>query len=234
MKDNIENKNIGNRKFIIELRYAPIVSMLDKRGQITEALEKSKCFNTFHWEINTAEVTVRDHAEKEKSKNIIFVTFNRFSFISYKIDSIEGFYSCFKKAYEAVASILGSMTIQRIGCRIIGTYKVKSLDFATILLNFKESFPAKIFIEKYPSKDLSFTLTYENGMYRIGPVNEGDNFYDKEFGLDGCEKHVGIAIDTDNYLTNEIKDISDKSLIKDVYTLSLAVEKELYSNLAEF
>ena len=70
MKDNIENKNIGNRKFIIELRYDPIVSMLDKRGQIAEAVEKAKCFGTFHWEINTGEVTIRDHAEKEKSKNI--------------------------------------------------------------------------------------------------------------------------------------------------------------------
>lgn len=71
-------------------------------------------------------------------------------------------------------------------------------------------------------------------MYRIGPVSENDNFYDKEFDLGDCQKHVGIAIDTDNFLTNEIKNIDDKSLIKDVYTLSLSVEKELYSNLAEF
>lgn len=88
-------------------------------------------------------------------------------------------------------------------------------------------------MEKYPSKDLAFTLTYENGMYRIGPISERDNFYDKEFDWGDCEKHVGVAIDTDNYLTNEVKDINEKSLIKDVYTLSLAVEKELYSNLAE-
>lgn len=234
MKDNIEKNSIGNRKFIIELRYAPIVSMLDKRGQVAEALEKSRCFGTFHWEINTGEVTVRDHAEKEKSKNIVFVSFNRFSFISYKVDSIEGFYSNFKKAYEAVAALLGPMAIQRIGCRIIGTYKVQSKDFASILRHFKEAFPSKVFVEKYPAKDLSFTLTYENGMYRVGPVAENDSFYDKEFDLGCCEKHVGIAIDTDNYLTNEVKEINDKSIIKDVYTLSLAVEKELYSNLADF
>lgn len=234
MKDNIDTKHIGNRKIIIELRYAPIVSMLDKRGQITEAIEKSNCFSSFHWEINTGEVTIRDHAEKEKSKNLVFVTFNRLSFISYKIDSIEGFYSSFKKAYDAVTTLLGPMTIQRIGCRIIGTYKVLSQDFGSILSRFKESFPSKIFMEKYPTKDLSFTLTYENGMYRIGPVNDDDDFYKKEFDLEYCEKHVGLVIDTDNYLTNEVKDISDKTLIKDVYTLSLAVEKELYSNLAEF
>ena len=91
-------------------------------GNGSEAVEKAKCFGTFHWEINTGEVTIRDHAEKEKSKNIVFVTFNRFSYISYKVDSIESFYSTFKKAYDAVADVLGNMTIQRIGCRIIGTY----------------------------------------------------------------------------------------------------------------
>jgi len=234
MKDNLDKKNIGNRKFIIELRYNPVVSMLDKRGAIVEAVEMSKCFNTFHWEINTSEVTIRDHAEKERAKNFVFVTFNRFSFISYKVDSVGGFYSNFKKVYEAVVAILGNITIQRIGCRIIGTYKVKSQDFSSILTHFKDAFPSKIFIEKYPAKDLSFTLTYENGMYRVGPVNENDNFYNKEFELSPNEKHVGIAIDTDNYLTNEVREINDKSLIKDVYTLSLAVEKELYSNLSNF
>lgn len=31
MKENIESKNIGNRKFIIELRYEPKVTMLDSK-----------------------------------------------------------------------------------------------------------------------------------------------------------------------------------------------------------
>jgi hypothetical protein len=39
-------------------------------------------------------------------------------------------------------------------------------------------------------------------MYNTGPLSEDDVFYKKEFDIEGCEKHVGIAIDTDNYLTN--------------------------------
>lgn len=31
MQENIDTKNIGNRKFIIELRFDPKVSMLEKR-----------------------------------------------------------------------------------------------------------------------------------------------------------------------------------------------------------
>lgn len=36
MKENIESKNIGNRKFIIELRYEPKVTMLDSKGAFIE------------------------------------------------------------------------------------------------------------------------------------------------------------------------------------------------------
>ncbi len=234
MKDNIENKYIGNRKIIIELRYDPIVTMLDQRGQIADAIQKSKCFGKFHWEINAGEVTVRDHEDKDKSKNVVFVTFNRLNYISYKIDSIDSFIQNFKKAYDAVLDVLGTLTIQRIGCRIIGSYKVSSQDFSSVLKHYKEAFPSKFFFDKYPTKDLSFTLTYQNGMYITGPLSEDDVFYKKEFDIEGCEKHVGIAIDTDNYLTNEVKNIDDKALIKEVYNLSLAVEKDVYSNLAEF
>lgn len=88
MKDNIDSKNIGNRKFIIELRFEPKVSMLDKKGAIVELIEKAKPFNIFHWEIGQGEVTIRDHENKEETSNTIIVTFNRFNFISNKINSI--------------------------------------------------------------------------------------------------------------------------------------------------
>ena len=34
MKENLESKHIGNRKIIIEIRYNPVVTMLDQRGQM--------------------------------------------------------------------------------------------------------------------------------------------------------------------------------------------------------
>ena len=138
MQENIETKNIGNRKFIIELRFDSKVSMLDKKGQLAEQIENSKAFNTNHWEIGQGEVTIRDHEDKEKATNIVVVTFNRLSFISFKINSIEGFYSTFKKINEAVMGVLGELNIRRIGCRIIGTYMVR---FSTILSHhFPQSF----------------------------------------------------------------------------------------------
>ena len=234
MKENIDSKNIGNRKFIIELRYDSKVTMLDVKGVLVEKIQETGVFPYSHWEIGQSNVSVRDAKQKEDSLNIALVTLNRINFISYKIDSVESFYANFVKIYDAIIKVLGQLSITRIGCRIIGTYKSKSIDYKDVLKNFQNSFPAAFLLEKYPAKDLLFNLTYENGMYQIGPVDANDDFYIREFDVPNCNKHVGIAIDTDNYLTNETREINDKSLIKEVYMLSLSVEKELYSNLKDF
>ena len=71
-------------------------------------------------------------------------------------------------------------------------------------------------------------------MYQIGPLNQEYYFFYRVFRNKYRVLHVCIDIDTDNYLTNELKNINDKSLIKDIYTLSLSVEKDLFVNLADF
>ena len=53
MQENIETKNIGNRKFIIELRFDP-------KGLLAEQIENCKAFNINHWEIGQSEVSIRD------------------------------------------------------------------------------------------------------------------------------------------------------------------------------
>lgn len=234
MKENIESRNIGNRKFIIELRYEPKVTMLDAKGTLVEKIQETEVFPYSHWEIGQSEVIIRDGKKKEDAHNIVLVTLNRISFISYKINSVESFYANFIKVYDAITKVLNPITITRIGCRIIGTYKSSSIDYKNVLNSFQELFPSKFLLEKYPTKDLLFNLVYENGMYQIGPLDKNDDFYNREFDISDCNRHVGIAIDTDNYLTNEVREINDKSLIKEVYMLSLSVERELYSNLMNF
>ena len=231
MKDNIDNNNIGNRKVIIELRYDAIASMIDKKGTIVEAIEKANVFSMAQWEIGN-EIVIRDNEEKEEATNIVFVSFNRLSFTSFNIDSVDSYYEKFKKIYETVFSVLGSPNIRRIGCRIIGTYKTKSNNFSDILSNMKKQFPSVFLLDQYPVRDLLFHLVYSSGMYEIGPLNTDDPFYEREFKSSKTIKHVGTVIDTDNYLTNEAKSINDKELIRDVYMLSLSVEKDLYTNLA--
>ncbi len=157
MKENIESKNIGNRKFIIELRYEPKVTMLDSKGALVEKIQETRVFPCTHWEIGQSEVVIRDDKKKENAHNVVLVTLNRMSFISYKVDSVESFYANFSKVYEAVTKVLSSLTITRIGCRIIGTYNTKSNDFKDVLKNFQDSVRLKHSVVQTPSICLNYT-----------------------------------------------------------------------------
>lgn len=234
MKDNIESKYIGNRKLVLELRFDPKVIFLDKKGELVEIIGNANVLSSIQWEIGQSEIVIRDNIIKEEAHNIIAVSLQRLSYISYSYGTIASFYANFEKIRDAVISVIGKLNITRIGCRIIGSYYCQSKDFNSILGNFKKSFPSKFLLENYPAKDILFKLEYDNGMYQIGPVSEDDGFYDREFPILSTKKHVGIAIDTDNFLTNDVKAINDKSLIKDIYTLSLSVEKDLFAHLSTF
>ena len=99
MKDNIESKNIGNRKFIIELRFDHKVLLSDKKGTIIENIKALNIFNVFHWELGMANFSIFDCMKKNEARNTIIVELNRFSFISSKIDSIDSFYGKFEKIF---------------------------------------------------------------------------------------------------------------------------------------
>lgn len=234
MKDNIESKSIGNRKFIIELRFDHKVTLSDKKGAIIENIKSLNLFIPLHWEIGVANASIWDGEKKEDARNIVIIELNRLCYICSKIDSVDRYYSNFTKIYECVEKELGSFNFRRIGCRIQGTYKTESTDFKTIMDKIQKGFPSQFYLQDFPSTDMLFQLNYKNGMYNIGPVNDDkDAFTDQNFAESYRIKHVGVAIDTDNYLTNEKESINDKALIKDTYVLSLSVEKQLFDNLKD-
>lgn len=234
MKDNIESKHIGNRKFIIELRFEHKVTISDKKGSIIENIRNLNIFNPLHWEIGVANATIWDDDSKKDARNTVFIELNRLSFISTKIDSVESYYNNFIKIYDCIVKEVGEFNIQRIGCRVQGTYKTKSSDFNSIFDKMKNGFPGQFYLQDFPSTDLSFQLNYKNGMYVIGPSKENkDAFIETNFPESYRICHNGIAIDTDNYLTNEKTSINEKKLIKDTYVLSLSVEKKLFDNLSD-
>jgi len=233
LANNLDSKVIGNRKIIIETRFDPIVSMLDKRGQIVDTVLSSGLINTPHWEVGPSEVNFRDCENRDDARNFVSVRFNRINIMSLQIDSIESYFDRFSKLYEKITGVIGTGVVRRIGCRVMGSYYTKSSSYDTILSNFLKLFPERLQLSKFPANDLLFNLTYTGGMYQIGPLNTVDPFYEREFNNSFCKKHVGVAIDTDNYITNDEKPIDKVSLIKDIYTLSLSVEKDLYTMLSE-
>lgn len=233
MKENIDSKKIGNRKIIIELRFEALPSIIDRKGTLIEAIEKTNPNLFQYWEMNGDGIILRDKEKREEFTILVALSYHRLSFTSWKIDTIESFYANFKKVYEAIQRVLGNINLTRIGCRVISTYPVKAKDYSMLLTNFKEKFPQKFFFENYPCRNVNLKMTYDNGMYQIGLIQEDDAFYEREFQNENTKKHFGFFLDTDNYVTNASKPLTDKELVKEIFTLSLAVEKDIYENLCD-
>jgi len=232
MEDNIEKKFIGNRRLILELRFDHKMILADKKGELIENLKESRVFNPYHWEMGAANFVVFNGTKKEDSSMTLNVELNRFSYICRKIDSVEGYYNNFKKLYDILIRTIGSLSVQRIGCRIQGTYFSGDTSFQDLLKRMKSLMPQQFMLEDYSAMDFRFELRYRNGMYIIGPVNEkNEPFMMEAFPYVDSVKHIGFAIDTDNYITNEVQNIDDEKLIKSVFMASLSVEKQLFSNL---
>lgn len=235
MKDNIETKVIGNRKIVLELRFDHKVMLSDKKGSIVEGIKQLGIFVPFYWEIGLANFSIFDNIKKNEARNFIIADLSKFSFISSKIDSVESFFNKFEKIRSVFVKELGELDVRRIGCRIQGSYYTKTNSFDKILENINKGFPSAFFLQNYPVTDMMFRLNYQNGMYNIGPVKEkNDAFLEQNFDESYRKKHVGVAIDTDNYLTSEKHPINDLQAIKDVFMLSLSIEKDLFSNMKDF
>ncbi|MBE7639593.1 hypothetical protein GUB10_04535 [Salegentibacter sp. BLCTC] len=235
MRNNIEKSLILNRKIVLELRFKPVAKFLDVKGSILDELFEQNIIKGGQWTIGDSGFKIADHTEETLVRNLLVMEVNRFALISSNIQSVESFISDVFKSYEIIKTHLGNITLNRIGCRIQGTYKTKSRKFNQILKKFEEEFPSTIFLKDFPTTDLRLQIVYQNGTYHVGPIQENDNFLNKEFRHPERNNDPGIAIDTDNYLLRtDNQEINSKSKIKDVITASLAVEKSLVEKLKDF
>ncbi len=234
-KDNIDSKVIINRKLIIELRFNPVASVLDKKGTIADAISAAKIFKPDNfWEISNNVVRFQSSENKNNTQFIATVEYNKITFVGVKIDSIDSFFSLFTKFYKTIKDNIPNWTITRIGCRVLGAYKSQNTDFSILLSNFTKLFPNQFIVEPYQTKDLLFRMDYASGMYQIAPLKDDDDFYKREFPTEIINGGVGIMLDTDNY-TLKIDDVDIDSIenIKTIFIASLAVEKSLYENLKD-
>lgn len=235
MKENIEFRRIQNRKIILEIRFDNKPIFLDKKGLILEELTKLVKFKDTFWNLNDSFIRITDSDEHNKERNSLTVEMSRIHFSSSNSRTLEEFFKSFNSFYEYVLKQLGKIEIKRIGCRIIGTYNVKSNNYETILESFKTNFPAQIFIEDFRPSDYLFRINYSNGSYTVGPTNKDDTFLKANFPYDERENKVGIGLDIDSFLLNkDKKDLNNLENIKDVFVASLSVEKSLLERMENF
>ena len=62
-----ESEAISNRKIVIELRYLPVASVLDKKGTIADAVASAKIFKPGNfWDISNNSVRFQNNSENVK------------------------------------------------------------------------------------------------------------------------------------------------------------------------
>lgn len=233
MQDNIDSRDVLNRKIIIELRFRAEPTFLDNKGTLISkisAMEK----NLTEWSIGE-NISLTDHKDPNEVRSTVNVGIDRLALICTSISSINDYFNRFEKLYKLINETFEDLTILRIGCRIQGTYKTKSNDFNEVFKRFSSSLPSAMLVDDFPAKDIKIKLDYQNGTYEVGPVQENDPFVRNNFLYAERQEGTGVGIDTDNYLLiNSGINLNDIKKIKDVFIASLSVEKTLLDNLKEF
>lgn len=228
-QENIDKSSVLNRKMIVELRFKPIPTFLDKKGKILSEME-GFIPNGF-WSFGELAVKISDNNVENLVRTSLAVEINRFAYVSTKIDSIQKYVDDIDSMYKALVQVFPNIEIARIGCRIQGTYKTASRKFDDVVEKFKNHFPDKLFFDGYQLKDLRLEVRHGQGMYILGPVNANDSFLEQNFNYEGRNNGVGIGLDTDNFLVEtDPKELNSIEKIHDVIRASLSVEKSLVEN----
>lgn len=233
MENTIPLKEINNRKIVLEIRYKTNPLILDKKGEILNSFLENNLILNSHWKIGNVDFNLRDNEDETEARTIIFCDARKLAIVSSDISSNEKLFSTIEKAFKQLKGIIPNLDIERIGCRIIGTYKTNNVLYKQVLQGFKNLFPNQILLEDFIVEDLRLQLVYQNGQYNIGPINKNDAFVNKNFTFSKAVSEIGFAIDTDNfYLKRDTSEKINDSKIKDVFIASLSVEKSLFEKLS--
>ena len=232
MEENISSKVIINRKISVEFRYRSTMAIVDKRGYIIDQFKQSNIFPVKSWGIGDDKVLLRDGEEDETSANRVVIAHNGCSVTSYSIHTVEEFYVKVDKIFKLLKDTIGELFIRKITCRITGVYKLSSNKYGEIVKRFTKAFPQQFLLNDYPVTDLAFKCYYENGQYEISPFDDNDERYEDLFVYEKTQTKAGLFIETNNYVLSDGKKALDKSAMKDVYVLSLSIEKDLYEKLS--
>jgi uncharacterized pyridoxamine 5'-phosphate oxidase family protein len=233
MENTISAKFINNRKIVVEIRYRTNPLIADKKGEILSKFLEKKLILSSHWNLGNADFNLRDNKDEDESRTTIFCDANRLAIICSDISSNDKFYNTVENTFKYFKEVIPNVEIERIGCRILGTYKTNSNQYKEVLKGFKSLFPNQILLDEFVVEDLRLQLVYQNGQYHIGPINKNDGFFGKNFAFSEAINEIGFAIDTDNfYIKRVLSEKVNESKIKDVFIASLSVEKSLFEKLS--
>lgn len=233
MKDNL--KDIRKKvKYILELRYPPLVNIFDKKGEILNKIFPIFKSKMEQWRVQDSQVIIADSFSSMTKQLAIghlksSISYEDPSTLQEYIDDSHRFLKELKKFFPELAEA------SRLGFRVISILEDgKSKNFQDVSDKIRNQFLANPFPSKIDFNDLRITLTGEQFNLTIGPVKKGEDWIKTVFSnpLEGTPE-FGIGIDVDSY----VKDIdcsNERDLINaliKIQALSFSIEIDLIQNV---
>lgn len=222
-------------RFILEVRYEPLLQAFDSRGRLLETLHPIFKKKMEHWRIENVAVHLADDF-KEPSKQIS-VDHLRSLIIYEDPDSLEEFHNdakrFIKKLYELFPE--GMKNIKRLGVRFISIFDLPEFkDYKDIFQKIMATFFSPNLPYSLKFNDCRAVLTHETGTINVGPVKSDENWVKEIFSKP--EENVppaGFGLDIDSYAkTLECNSSTDLAgSYKTVFGLTVASEIETLQSL---
>ncbi len=188
-------------RFIFELRYQPLLPILDVKGKIIDDFHKKVSTKFPIWQLIGSDVLFTESSEKPK--NEFFIGLRRMSVIFEDISTYESYYNDVMNFSKYFYEYFKLNTFERIGFRIISTYHSDRLnDFSSYVKLIENKFLKDPLSLGLTHKDLFIKIDHSNGFYIIGPIKQNEpwimtNFKDTS-DLSVIPKY-GLGLDIDSF-----------------------------------
>lgn len=234
MKDFSKDFRKKNR-FIFELRYQPLLPVLDIKGKIIEEFHQKIKTKFPHWQLVNSDILFTE--KSENSKNEFYIGLRRMSVIIEDIDTFESFYNDVTNYAKHFYEFFKNNSYERIGFRIIATYQNSKLkDFNSYLKLIESKFLKDPVDLGLTHKDFVIKMDHSNGFYIVGPIKQKEAWLSANFKDVKDENKIpkfGVGLDIDSFgidfsIRNE-KELVNK--IDSTIKLSKSIEDALIKSL---
>jgi hypothetical protein len=230
-------KHRSKSRFVLEIRYEPLIQAFDRRGALLEKLLQNFRKKMEHWRTENVAVHLADDFNSPSKQ--ITVDHLRSLIIYEDPGSLEEFLNDSERFIRIVSEVFpGKLTrVKRIGVRFISVFELPGYGtYEDVFTKFMQTFFASQLPSSLRFKDCSIVLEHESGRIGAGPAKQDENWVKGIFSK--SEENMpkfGFGIDIDSY-AKEVECSSQENLVasfKTVFDLTVATENELIQALTK-